>query len=97
MWNAIAANKSFRGTPSGHRQHHATGPSGNIDSIGVGKYYNLTKQVRMDHNFTNRIKLWASYSDGQSTSAQDQRERYLRGHTTNQLITYTVQNAAPSS
>ncbi len=41
-----------------------TGPSGNITASGSGHYYNKTTQGRIDHSFSDKLKLFASWTGG---------------------------------
>ena len=55
-----------------------TGPSGNIVSSGTGNYYNLTTQFRLDHSFTDKFKMFASYTWGNQHQPAEQRQHSLQ-------------------
>jgi len=93
MWNTIAANHPFD-APTSTGSILATGPSGNIVSSSFGHYYNLTTQGRLDHSFTDKFKMFASYWVG------NQHQPPLNGtidytpYDQYQVITYTLQSLA---
>jgi hypothetical protein len=92
MWNAIVANKPFAAPQSGTGIFTPTGPSNNINSSAVGKYYNITTQARLDHSFTDRLKMFGSYSTGQQHQPGINSVVTYAPLDANQLVTYTIQN-----
>ena len=94
MWNAIAANKPFAAPQAGVGSVTSTGPSGNIVASGTGNYFNLTNQIRVDHSFTDKIKLSASYWWGNQHQPQNNANIIYAPYDQYQLLTYTVQNTA---
>jgi hypothetical protein len=94
MWNTIAGSKPFAAPQAGSGISTPTGPSNNINSSGVGHYYNLTTQARLDHSFTDRIKVFGSYSTGSQHQPGINNVIAYAPYDANQLVTYTLQNAA---
>ncbi len=94
MWNAIAANNPFNAPQSGTGIFTPTGPSNNINSSAVGHYYNLTTQARLDHSFTDKVKVFGSYSTGSQHQPGINSVITYAPYDANQLVTYTVQNVA---
>ena len=76
MWNAIAANNPFIAPKRTPAAYSATAPAETSLASGTGHYYNLTNQVRIDHSFTDKFKMFGSFT-GQPTSARDQRRHHL--------------------
>jgi hypothetical protein len=91
MWNAIAANNPFA-APNSPGSILSTGPSGNIVSSGTGNYYNLTTQFRLDHSFTDKFKMFASYTWGNQHQPENNVNILYKPYDQYQVITYTVQN-----
>ncbi len=60
MWKAIMANNPFA-KPTSDDTQTPTGPTSNIISEGTGRYYNLATQVRIDHNFTDKLRIFGSF------------------------------------
>jgi hypothetical protein len=94
MWNTITGNKPFAAPQTGSGISTPTGPSNNINGSGVGHYYNLTTQARLDHSFTDKIKVFGSYSTGSQHQPGINNVITYAPYDANQLVTYTVQNAA---
>lgn len=94
MWTAIAANKPFAAPMAGVGSVTSTGPVGNIVASGTGNYFNLTNQVRLDHSFTEKIKMNVSYWWGNQHQPQNNANITYAPYDQYQLLTYTVQNTA---
>ncbi len=94
MWNAVIANSPFAAPMPGVGSVTSTGPVGNIVSSGTGKYFNLTNQVRLDHSFTDKIKMNVSYWWGNQHQPQNNANITYAPYDQYQLLTYTVQNTA---
>ena len=47
--------------PTGLGTQTPTGPTGNIIQDGVEHYYNIATQIRIDHQFADKFKMFASY------------------------------------
>ena len=92
MWNAIAANNPWKAPQPGAGSILATGPSGNIVASGTGQYFNLTTQGRLDHSFTDKLKMFASYSTGSQHQPPVNGDVAYTPYDQYQVITYTVQN-----
>ena len=71
MWKAIAANDPFA-KPNNSGSFSGTGVTGNILKDGTGNYYNLTTQWRIDHQLTEKAKIFGSLVHQQQPSALDQ-------------------------
>jgi hypothetical protein len=48
-----------------------TGPVGNMLASGTGAYFNKTEQVRLDHSFTDKFKVSATYHLGRQHQPQN--------------------------
>jgi Carboxypeptidase regulatory-like domain len=92
MWNAIAANKPFIAPQPGAGSITNTGPSGNVVSSGTGNYYNITTQFRLDHSFTDKLKLFASFSMGNQHQPQNNANIGYQPYDQYQRLQPTVQN-----
>ncbi len=94
MWNAIAANKPFAPPQAGVGSITNTGPSGNIVSSGTGSYFNLTNQVRLDHSFTQKLKVFGSVTWGNQHQPQNNANIIYQPYDQYQVLAYTIQNVA---
>ena len=94
MWNAIAANKPFAAPQAGAGTITNTGPSGNIVASGIGNYYNLTTQFRVDHSFSDKLKASLSYSQGNQHQPQINSNILYKPYDQYQVLTPTLQNSA---
>ncbi len=94
MWNSIMANNPFAAPQAGAGSITPTGPSGNIVASGTGNYFNLTNQVRIDHNFTEKLHLTATYWWGAQHQPQNNANITYAPFDQYQVLTYTVQNTA---
>jgi hypothetical protein len=92
MWNAIAANNPFAPPQAGAGSVLATGPSGNIVGEGTGNYYNLTTQFRVDHSFTDKLKMFVSYTQGDQHQPQVNANVVYKPYDQYQTLQYTIQN-----
>jgi hypothetical protein len=97
MWNNIIANKPFAAPQSGVGGTTSTGPTGNIVTSGTGNYYNLTNQFRVDHNFSDRLKMSLTFSDGNQHQPQNNVNITYAPYDQYQTLTYTLQNHAALS
>jgi hypothetical protein len=59
---------------------------------GTGQYFNLTTQGRLDHSFTDKLKMFASYSTGSQHQPPVNGDVAYTPYDQYQVITYTVQN-----
>ncbi len=94
MWSAIAANSPFAPPQAGAGSILPTGPSGNIVASGSGSYFNLTNQVRIDHSFTDKLKIMGSVTWGNQHQPQNNANITYKPYDQYQVLTYTVQNVA---
>jgi hypothetical protein len=94
MWNTIAANNPFAAPQSGVGSITNTGPNGNIVASGSGSYFNLTNQVRLDHSFTDKLKIFGSFTWGNQHQPQNNANITYKPYDQYQVLTYTVQNVA---
>jgi Carboxypeptidase regulatory-like domain len=94
MWNAIAANNPFAPPQAGAGSITPTGPNGNIVASGSGSYFNLTNQVRLDHSFTDKLKIMGSVTWGNQHQPQNNANISYAPYDQYQVLTYTVQNVA---
>ena len=94
MWNAIATNNPFLAPQAGVGSITNTGPSGNIVASGSGSYFNLTNQVRIDHSFTDKMKIFGSVTWGNQHQPQNNANITYKPYDQYQVLTYTVQNVA---
>ena len=92
MWNAIAGNNPFAAPQAGAGSILATGPSGNIVASGTGHYYNLTNQVRIDHSFTDKFKMFGSFTWGNQHQPAINADITYQPYDQYQVYTLTVQN-----
>ena len=92
MWNTIAANKPFKAPQDNAGSITPTGPSGNIVASGTGNYYNLTNQFRVDHSFSDKVKMFASYANGNQHQPQNNGTLTYAAYDQYQTLTYTLQN-----
>src|SRR6185436_5895728 len=74
-----------------------TGPTGNIVKSGTGNYYNLTNQFRVDHNFTDKLRMKLSYSTGDQHQPQNNANITYAPYDQYQTLQYTVQSHASLS
>ena len=94
MWTAIAANNPFAAPQAGVGSVTATGPNGNIVASGTGSYFNLTNQFRVDHSFSDKVKLSMSYWWGNQHQPQNNVNIAYAPYDQYQVLTYTLQNTA---
>jgi hypothetical protein len=74
-----------------------TGPSGNIVASGSGNYYNKTTQARIDHAFSDKFKMMASWTAGyQHQPYNDQTEDYKPLDPAG-VTGFTIQNVTTAS
>jgi hypothetical protein len=92
MWNAIAANKPFAAPQPGIGGVTNNGPLANIATSGSGNYYNLTNQVRIDHSFTEKLKIMGSVTWGNQHQPANNVNILYKPYDQYQVLTYTVQN-----
>lgn len=97
MWNSIAANNPFAPPQSGVGSVTPTGPSGNIVTSATGNYYNLTNQFRVDHNFSDKLKMFLSFSNGNQHQPANDVTVVYAPYDQYQTLTYTLQNHAALS
>lgn len=93
MWNAIMANKPFA-SPTSAGTQNPTGPTSNIVSEGAGRYYNLATQVRLDHNFTDRFKVFGSLIINNNHQPVINNAIVYAPYDAQQRYTLTLQNVA---
>ncbi len=93
MWKAIAGNNPFA-KPTGTGSYTATGVTGNILSNGHGNYYNLATQVRLDHQFTEKLKVFGSYVKNNNHQPSVNNAIVYAPLDGNQRYTVTLQNVA---
>mgnify|MGYP001047062146 CR=1 FL=1 len=93
MWNAIAANSPFA-KPNSTGTQTPTGPSGNIVKSGWGHYYGLGTQVRIDHNFTTRLKMFGSVVWNNNNQPSVNNVVVYPPYDANQRYTLQLQNVA---
>jgi hypothetical protein len=91
MWNNIAATNPYA-APTSTGSILATGPSGNIITSGTGNYYNKTYQARLDHSFTDKLKLMLSWTEGFQHQPQNNDTIVYKPLDPYQVLTYTIQN-----
>jgi hypothetical protein len=94
MWNTIAAHNPFVAPQAGVGSVLNTGPSGNVVSSGTGNYYNLTNQFRVDHSFTDKLKLFVSYATGNQHQPQNNVNIAYAPYDQYQTLQYTIQSVA---
>ncbi|MDR3701654.1 MAG: TonB-dependent receptor [Candidatus Sulfopaludibacter sp.] len=94
MWNAIMTNNPFMAPQAGAGSITPTGPNGNIVASGSGSYFNLTNQVRLDHSFTDKMKIFGSVTWGNQHQPQNNANIVYKPYDQYQVLTYTVQNVA---
>ncbi len=102
MYKQIAANNPWGVRPNSPGTVTATGPSGNLVGSGTGNYFNYTEQFRVDHNFTEKLKMMISFSIGDQHQPQNnfnitykpydvwQQLQYTKQHSTSLNFTYTI-------
>ncbi len=91
MWKAIAANNPFA-KPTGPGSFTATGVSGNILSNGHGSYYNLATQARLDHQLTQKLRMFASYVVNNNHQPSINNTVVYAPYDADQRYTITLQN-----
>jgi len=94
MWNALMANNPFLPPQAGAGSNTPTGPLGNIVASGSGSYFNLTNQVRIDHSFNDKMKIFGSFTWGNQHQPQNNADISYKPYDQYQVLTYTVQNVA---
>ena len=94
MYKKIAANNPWGVRPNAPGSVTATGPSGNLIGSGTGNYFNYTEQFRIDHNFTEKLKMSLSYSMGDQHQPQNNYNITYKPYDQWQQLTYTKQNSA---
>ena len=92
MWNAIAATNPFAAPQPGAGTNSPTGPVGNIVGEGTGKYFNLTTQARLDHSFTDKFKMFASFTWGNQHQPPTDVTILYKPFDQYQVIGYTLMN-----
>jgi hypothetical protein len=94
MWNTIASHTPFAQPQAGAGTFTPTGPNGNIVSAGVGNYYNIATQVRLDHQITSKVKLFLSYVKDDNHQPEKDTELLYAPYDQLQVYTPTFQNVA---
>ena len=94
LWSGIMANNPFLPPQAGAGSVTNTGPSGNIVASGTGNYFNLTTQGRLDHSFTDKLKVFLSYETGEQHQPQNNANITYAPFDQYQVLTFTVQNVA---
>ena len=72
LWTNLTANPTWNTSliQPGIGSVNPTGPSGNYLVSTTGAYFNKTEQVRLDHSFTDKFKVSATYHLGPPASAR---------------------------
>jgi hypothetical protein len=68
-----------------------TGPTGNYITSTTGAYFNKTYQVRMDHSFTDKFKVTATYHLGRQHQPADNATMFYAPLDQYQTLGYTIQ------
>jgi hypothetical protein len=92
LWTNITKTNPFVAPQPGVGSVLATGPSGNIVASGTGNYFNLTDQARIDHSFTDKFKMFASFTIGKQHQPANNVNIDYAPLDQYQILTYTVQN-----
>ena len=93
MWNAIMANNPFAPATSAGTQS-PTGPTANIISSGAEHYYNIATQVRVDHQFNSKVKMFVSYIKDDNHQPTVNNVVVYAPYDADQTYTPTFQNVA---
>ncbi|MBZ5585297.1 MAG: TonB-dependent receptor [Acidobacteriia bacterium] len=97
QWSKIVANKPFIEPQAGVGSVTNTGPSGNVVTSGTGNYFNLTEAFRVDHNFTDKMRMALSWSTGNQHQPRNNVNILYQPYDQYQTLQYTVQNHAALS
>jgi hypothetical protein len=93
MWKNIAAKNPFA-KPNNTGTYSSTGVTGNILKDGTGEYYNLATQWRLDHQLTEKAKLFGSYVMNNNHQPSINNVVTYAPFDANQRYTVTLQNVA---
>ncbi len=93
LWTNLTANPIWNTSliQPGIGSINPTGPSGNMIASGTGAYFNKTYQVRMDHSFTDKFKVSATYHLGRQHQPQNNVTMFYAPLDQYQTLGYTIQ------
>jgi len=92
LWKNLMSNNPWA-APTSTGSILNTGTSGNIITQSTGNYYNRTYQGRLDHSFTDKLKLMASWTEGFQHQPGNDITVLYKPYDSYQVLTYTVQNS----
>jgi hypothetical protein len=95
FWNNIMAHSPWDTSmiQPGIGSVNPTGPSGNMVASGTGAYFNKTEQVRLDHSFTDKFKVSATYHLGRQHQPQNNVTFVYKPLDQYQTLGYTIQTS----